>query len=108
VISPSYDFDEFLAAMKGRGYREIIHAAQGECAAAERRSFGRKGAVRAREQGSVAYAAELKAFLFWIQTGARPGGAERFHSYRVVAQDLVRRGILKPEALAPFGSPDVG
>lgn len=104
MISPTYSFREFLDAMIGRDYYEILVTADQECAAAERRSYGVKGAVKAREMGSTDYAAALKRFLFFMRCGVRAGGIpdDEFAMYRPVCESLVQTKQFKPSVLTLF------
>jgi hypothetical protein len=76
-LSERYDFDAFLARAKAMQWHEILQAAEQECAAAEAASYGRKGAVAARNAGSTRYAHNLKELLFWLRypTISLPPGA---------------------------------
>ena len=104
MISDTYDFQEFLDAMVGKDYREILVAADRECAAAESRSYGVNGAPRARKMGSTDYARSLKSFLFFLQNGVRPAGAsdQEFAKYRPICEALVEKKQFKPSALDIF------
>ncbi len=99
-----YNFTEFLASMAKLDHDEILRRADAECDLVERRSYGRKGAVREREFGSSEYAEQIKAFLFFMRSGSRPYGAsdEDFQNYRPVVEALVQKGQIKPETLSAF------
>jgi hypothetical protein len=75
MISETYDIREFLTAMVGRDWHEIMITAQGECATAEARSYSVRGAPKARKLGSTRYASQLKAFLYVMNFRSRPGSA---------------------------------
>ena len=104
MISPSYNFKEFLDAMIGKDYVEIVVAANQECDAAERRSYSVRGAPRAREMGSTQYAASLKAFIFFMQSGIQPSSADNweFAMYRPICEALVEKKQFKPTVLEMF------
>jgi hypothetical protein len=103
-VTDRYDFDAFLSRMAELDYLQILTTADAECASVERASFGKKGAVRQRELGSVKYASRIKAFLYFMRFGSRPGSAtdSEFQSYRVVAEALVKKEQFKPSILDLF------
>jgi hypothetical protein len=100
-----FDFDDFLGRMAALDYPEILMQANSECGSIERISYGVKGCVRNRADGSVRYAERIKAFLWFMRTGTRPGSADdyEFQRYRIVAEALVKKGQFKPEVLDWFG-----
>jgi len=104
MISPSYNIKEFVEAIKDEDYVEVIRQANLEVGEPERRSFGVKGAIRARQQGSVEYAAVLKGFLFFMQYGVKPAGVtdSHFQLFHPVCENLVQKGQLKPGILNFF------
>lgn len=104
MISPTYNFKEFLDQMVDKDYPEIVIAAEQECTAAERRSYSVRGAPRAREMGSTRYAANLKAFIFFMRSGIRPASADdwEFAMYRPVCEALVQKKQFKPTILEMF------
>ncbi len=99
-----YDFQKFIDSIKDLDYHEIMLAAQRRCHDLESISYGRKGAVRAREMGSTQLAEQLKGLLFWLRTMQKPAGLSdgHFASLRAICENLVRKGQLKPEALNIF------
>lgn len=103
-MSDLYDFDAFLRRMRGLDYEDIIRNAEAEATSAEGSSFLMRGAPRRRALGSVEYASRVKAFLFYLRTGSRPGSANdsEFLSYRPIVEALVAKGRFKPEALEAF------
>ena len=104
MISATYNLGEFLDAMIGKDYHEILVAAEQECAAAEYYSYGIKGAVKARQIGSADYAFALKRFLVFMRYGARPGGIPNgeFAMYRPICESLVQRKRFRPTILNFF------
>lgn len=99
-----YDFDKFIDHVKDMNYIEMLRYAEQEANRVEGRSFGVKGAVRARQQGSMDYVNRIGAFLFWLRHGKRPASASEnvFQSYKVVAEQLVAKGQFKPTVLDEF------
>jgi hypothetical protein len=106
MISPSFDKREFFKALRGKRYAEIMQLAIEEVNEAEERSYKVKGAVSARAQGSVEYAALLKKFLFFMGHGAHPGGINDwdFQLFRPICEALVESGEFKLEVLNFFVS----
>jgi hypothetical protein len=104
MISPTYDFQQFLDAMVGKDYHEILVKAEQECAAAERRSYGVRGAPRQRQMGSTIYARDIKAFLYFMRYGSKPAGVAEwdFKAYKPVCEALVKSGQFKPTVLDQF------
>lgn len=104
MISPTFNLREFLHAMIGEDYRNILIAAAQECAEAERLSCGVRGAVKARQMGSSDYIFALKKFLFFMQRGLRPTGVKdwEFAMYRSVCEPLVGTGEFSPAVLKLF------
>lgn len=104
-MTNTYDFSAFMARMAELDYHEILHEADAEIGRIERLSYGVKGAPRHREMGSVEYASRIRAFLFYMRHGTRPGSARNseFISYRQVVEALVRKRQFRAEALDDFG-----
>lgn len=101
-----YSFLDFLQQVKDLDYMEIIQHAEREVARVESLSYGRPGAVKAREMGSTKYAHEIKEFLFWMRYGTRPASASEnnFQLYRIVANELVKKKQFKPSVMDVFDS----
>jgi len=61
----------------------------------------------ASPKGSMDYADRVGEFLFWMNTGVRPANAREgdFRLYRLVAEELVKKGQFKPSVLAMFEQP---
>jgi hypothetical protein len=104
MISATYDFQQFLDAMAGMDYYEILVKAEQECASAERKSYGVRGAPRQREMGSTVYARDVKRFLFFMRTGTKPDGVTEwdFAAYKPVCEALVEKGQFLPSILSYF------
>ena len=99
-----YDFSAFLLRIENLGLIEVLAEANAECGRTENASFGVRGAPKKRAEGSVAYVTQLKQFLFFLQTGTRPGGvnAPDFRLYEPVVRALVARSHLDQVFLKPF------
>lgn len=104
MISETYDIREFLTAMVGRDWHEIMITAQGECATAEARSYSVRGAPKARKLGSTRYASQLKAFLYFMNFRSRPGSASDWEwaMYKSICKSLVEKEQLVPAILDKF------
>lgn len=99
-----YDFPEFLQRMVQLPLAAILHEAEAECARVDRTLYGVRGAPKRRDEGGVEHVARLKAFMFFLQSGIKPGSASasEFAMYRPVVEALVQRGELQKEALGRF------
>jgi hypothetical protein len=105
MISPLFKIKEFLSAIVDMNYDEIIKAAERECRAADRISYGVKGAVNAREMGSTESVLELKSFLHFMRYRGHSGTPLREPEctlYRPVSDALVEKGEFDPSILALF------
>ena len=77
LISPTFDFDFFVEAVKDLHQPEIINKAQEEIAAVEAISTGGvKGAPAARKAGSVRYTALLGGLIYLLSQKQRPFGLD--------------------------------
>jgi len=104
MISESYNFEVFLAAMIGKQFEEILSDAEEEIRIAEARSRNVKGAPEQRKRGSGEYSARIKAFLYFMRYASRPGSASdlEFALYRPVCESLVGLGRFDPKFLDLF------
>ena len=108
MISESFSIGEFIDAVKDKDYYEILSLAHSDIHTAEAMSFGVKGAVRARDQGSTRYAADLKGLVWFLEQGVvsatKPVGVSMstFMAFCPIIVSLIERGIMKPEALDQF------
>jgi hypothetical protein len=104
MLSPLLRPGKFFAALLDRDYHEIIALTEEEVAGAE--TTGRRARVggEAQQQKQVAYAALLRAFLYFVRYGARPAGVRDvdFARFRPVCERLVHKGQLKADALDCF------
>jgi hypothetical protein len=98
-----YSFEAFIERVKPLQYEEMLVEAQKACAHAEAVSFGRKGCVAHREAGSCRFAADLKAFIFFMSHFAVPRGHEGdLLLYRPIVEKLVESGKFKKDTLSRF------
>ena len=99
-----YDFGSFINRVKDSHQLEIIEAADKACRAPESASYGVKGAIKARQAGSTRYVESLKKFLGFMYTQLKPSGVSwgDFVQYKMVAENLVKKGEWKPEVLKLF------
>ena len=95
-----FDFTGFLSNCRGLMDVQVILQAQSECARAEGVSFSRKGAVAAREHGSVEYSSNLKGLIFFLENGVRPGGVSEsiFGEILSFSRELHEAQKLNPRA----------
>jgi acylphosphatase len=99
-----FSFTEFIDCIIEKSYQEIIHSAENETASVERISYGVKGCVKNRGDGSVQYIQKLKKFLFFMKSGVIPAGADPsdLGKYKKVAQKLVATGELNEKIMDIF------
>jgi hypothetical protein len=99
-----YDFKRFIDQVKDKDYPEIVKYAEAELGRVEHSSRGVRGAPRRRELGSLEYADKVGQFLFFMRRHIIPDDVDEFDRqlYRVVVEQLVNKGQLKPEVLDVF------
>lgn len=104
MISFAYDFQQFLDAMAGKNYPEIIAIAEQELGSAEQGSRRTRGVATQRESMRREYAEQVGEFLFFMRIGVRPSNAPEsdFKRYRPVCEALVEKGQFKPSILSQF------
>ncbi len=100
----SYDFSKFLDEIKDLDLYEMIKMASERCRILEEASFGVKGAVKRRQEGSVEFIANIKELLFWLGNGIKPAGLSdvEFQKFRPLCMNLIAKKQFKPEALVVF------
>jgi len=72
--------------------------------AAKNQSRGSKGAIRARQQGSLAFADAVGEFLFFLRAGLKPVNVSELDwaLYRKPVENLVQKGEMLPSVLSLF------
>ena len=91
MISESFNRRQFIEAMMEKDYIQILFAAEAEVNEAERI---RRPAKSPRVRSAAEYSAFLKAFLFFMRYGIKPGGIfdEDFFLFRPLCEKLVQKG----------------
>jgi hypothetical protein len=96
-----FDFDKFVASVIDFGFLEMFQAFNDECARVEA-NMGGRGGPQARADGGAQYVARLKRVMFWFHhSSLADNGAEAITCHQI-AEKLVEKGQLKPEALNVF------
>ena len=93
MISNNFNFDEFVAAIKGSNRQSIIDNAVRE----------KREAMMMRKVGR--YVEILNGLVWLLQEGTKPSGVHpwEFAKMRPIINDLIERKELKPDALSVFG-----
>jgi hypothetical protein len=68
MISPDYDFNQFVETTKKKDVHEIIYLADQEAVAAWRRSYQPKGSSCDNDQKSIDYQNRLKNLIYYIRS----------------------------------------
>ena len=104
MVSDTYNIRDFVKTVKDRGYSDILGLIEKEIREANRRSVFVKGAVKAKQQGSIEYAEKLKAFLAFMRTQAKPAGINEwdFELFRLVAENMIQKKKFEPKILNLF------
>jgi hypothetical protein len=94
MISPSFDFGEFIQAVKDKGYLEMLGLADKEALEAWRQSLSRKGETGNAQDPVRKYESTLKEFVYFMRAAVFPKKErdphhQLFHS--------VREALLKKE-----------
>lgn len=101
----SYDFDEFIGRVKDFSYREMLDAADREARSVEPSLHGKSRVALVKQAaGGPEYRKLLGGFIFLLGNGTKPDGVSNydFPRMRPAIESLVRRGIMKREALSVF------
>lgn len=105
MISPRFDFDEFVRLVKDRDYHEIVALTQEESREAARRIAGKvRGAPAARKAGAGEYKDLLGGLIYLLMQNQKPISVYDwdFKRMRPILESLVERGQLRREALTVF------
>jgi hypothetical protein len=94
----NYDFEDFLNVVKHLDQEDIMHVVS------EKQEKLAKLSVRSKKEGASDLAEKINAFLFWLKTGKKPSKLSfpDFIKIKPLAESLIRKGQLKPEALKSF------
>jgi hypothetical protein len=106
MISPKFDFDEFVRVVRDRDYREILGVTQEENRETARRiAGGVRGAPAARKAGAGEYKNLLGGLIFLLVENRKPSSVYDWDLQRMrpILENLVRKGELGPEVLRVFG-----
>jgi len=96
MISPKYDFDEFVVAVKGLDLHSVVIKAQDETYEVRR---------RIRDVGAAEYKNLLGGLIFLLCEGRKPTSVQQWDLLRMrpIIEGLVKKKQLKREALSAFG-----
>jgi len=105
-VAKRFDIGAFVDRVKEFDRLQIVAAAREEIARAEALSFRRKGAVRAREEGSTQYAEILKGLVWFLEQGTKPFGVPPadFRRFRPICEALIEKQQMDAAALKLFES----
>jgi deferrochelatase/peroxidase EfeB len=76
MISPEYNFKQFVEATKKKDVYEIICLAEQEAIGAWRRSYHSDGSANADDQKSIDYQNRLKNLIYDMRSHVRPSNIE--------------------------------
>ena len=99
-----YDLDAYLKSVLNLDRMDIIQKVGPLWRFVDSRSFRRKGAVAARENGSLQYVAMLKHLGAFLETAQRPLGIDQsvFSKFQPLCENLVKKGQLDQSVLKLF------
>ena len=103
-LTPSYrrfDFEQFVDSVMDLGFMEMFQALSEECVRVEASMKGR-GGPQARADGGAEYVGRIKRVLFWFHHSALADTGQEAITCQRIAERLVAKGQLKPEALEVF------
>lgn len=91
MISSSFDFQEFVEAVKGKDYHEIIIVAEKEATEAWRTTYRCAGSAE-NTQKSQQYQKRLIGLIDYIRNGIRPSGRDSRIYKAVLQEEVFSRG----------------
>jgi len=91
MISSSFDFQEFAAAVKGKDFHEIICVAEKEATDAWRTTY-RSAISEENAHKSLQYQKKLIGLIDYIRNGIRPAGQESRIYESVLKEEVFSRG----------------
>lgn len=99
-----WDVGVFVDRVKDMARLRIVAEARAEISRAEGLSFRRKGAVKARAEGSTQYAETLKGLVWFLEQGGKPFGVHPavFKKFGPICAALVLKKQMDPETLKLF------
>ena len=98
-----YDLDFFLDSVSGLSKDEIIVKASEKITYLENISYGKKGAVKAREYGSAELISSLRHLLGFLQSGSKNNIPDYiFYKFKPIVQNLVNKNEINKEILNLF------
>jgi hypothetical protein len=105
-MNEPYSYTGFIDQVKNLDYPEMIETCQRRCADLERGSYGVKGAVKRRKEGSTELAEKIKGILFWLYNGQKPNGLNEwdFAALKPICENLIEKGQFKSSAIDAFVS----
>ena len=104
MTASQYDFTTFIDRVKDMSYIDMLSTAEQTLTSSENRSHRCKGALRARQQGSLSFVNEVGEFIFFLKNGIKPSSVSELNwaLYRTPIENLVQKGQMKPSALDIF------
>jgi hypothetical protein len=96
-----FNFDAFIEGILDQNFHEMYAAINSECRRVEESMRGR-GGPQARLDGGVEYVARLKRVAFWFYNGLPVPDGREATTCRRIAERLIAKGEIKPEALDAF------
>lgn len=100
-----FNFDVFIDGIIDRDFAHMFAAIDAECRRVEESMRGR-GGPQARADGGGEYVARLKRVAFWFFNGVPVPDGYEAATCRRIAERLVAKDEIKPEALHAFGRAD--
>ena len=76
MISPEYNFEQFMDATKKKDVYEIIRLAEQEAIGAWRQSYRSVGSADENDQKSIDYQNRLKNLIYTMRSHLRPSNIE--------------------------------
>jgi len=97
-----FRIETFLQECADSSWADIVSRAEDAKNRLKQLSYGSKGAVALREQGTPQYIDDLGEFLYFMRTQQRGDNDRKFYLYKPIAESMVAAGIFRPEVLKLF------